>query len=209
MWGISWLAEEQLLETGFSLWNEFLRFFLVASMPSLSPAYHCFCKYAFFFANVTLLLPVCPRFCQCTIIIVNKPLLVVNLSFLLPVCPPYCQCTNIVANMPFLVVSMSFLLPVCPPYCHCTNIVANMPLLVVSVSFLLPVCRYCSQYALLVASVPSCLFKTYLTVQWHPVIWRWSGVCCLTVLCSVHQTCCYLLTAATFGCKIITINVNV
>jgi hypothetical protein len=56
-------------------------------------------------------------------------------------------------------------LPVCPPYCQCTSIVANMPLLVVNLFFLLPVYRYCCQYALLVASVPSCLFKTYLTVQ--------------------------------------------
>ena len=153
MQGISWLAEEQLLETGFALWNEFLRSCLVFSMPSLLPAYHCCYKYAFFLpvyhyccqyaglvASLAFVLPVCPLFCQSTVI-VNMLLVVVNLSFLLPECLP-CQCI-------LLVVSMPSILPVYQYCCQYAPLCCQRILLVVSLSLLLPVCPPCCQCAFL------------------------------------------------------------
>jgi len=149
-------------------------------MPSLLPVYHYFCQYARLVASLAFLLPVCPPFCQCTIIVVNMPLRVVNVYFLLPECPP-CQCRFLVASMTSLLPVYHYCCQYAPPCCQHILFVASLPLL-------LPVCP---QYALLAASVSSCLFTTYLTV--HDI----RSVAKLYV----YQTCCYLLTAVTFGRK--------
>jgi hypothetical protein len=63
-------------------------------MPSLLPTYHYFCQYALLVASVPLLFPVCPPFCQCTI--------VANMLLIFASVPSCCQFTVTVAKIPSL-----------------------------------------------------------------------------------------------------------